>query len=200
MLYAYYIIFHPFDGFWDMKHEKRGSAGAAATYLVVTCLAYIFMGVAQGYIINPWGGYRDFVGESLAIIMPLTLWVVSNWCLTTLFDGEGSMKDVFMVSCYALAPLAPIIIVGTLLTNVLVMEEIAILQMFYSVIYAWVGLLLFFGSMVIHDYTLGKNVATVLGSVIGMAFIMFIGVLFSALLFKIVSFVNAIYIELSYRF
>ena len=24
LLYAFHVIFHPFDGFWDLKHEKRG--------------------------------------------------------------------------------------------------------------------------------------------------------------------------------
>jgi hypothetical protein len=66
--------------------------------------------------------------------------------------------------------------------------------------FIWVGMLLFFGAMVVHDYSLGKNVATVLGSVIGMAFIMFVAVLFSSLLFRMVTFVNSIYVELSYRF
>ena len=27
-LYGFYIMVHPFDGFWDLKHEKRGSAKA----------------------------------------------------------------------------------------------------------------------------------------------------------------------------
>lgn len=27
--YSLYVIFHPFDGFWDLSREKRGSLGAA---------------------------------------------------------------------------------------------------------------------------------------------------------------------------
>ena len=52
---------------------------------------------------------------------------------------------------------------------------------------------------VIHDYTLFKNVLTTLASIVGMAFIMFIGVLFSSLLGKIVTFIINIVVELSYR-
>jgi hypothetical protein len=61
------------------------------------------------------------------------------------------------------------------------------------------GFLLFFGMQVIHDYTLFKNILTTLASIVGMAFIMFIGVLFSSLLGKLVGFVYNIIIELSYR-
>ena len=200
LFYGIYIIFHPFDGFWDMKHEKRGSMLGATVYLILTCLAFIFMGIGRGYIINPWGMGRNFIAESVAIIVPLTLFVIANWCLTTLFDGEGSMKDIYMVACYSVIPLLPVTFFGTILTHVMIREELPILQMVETVAYVWLGLLLFFGVMVIHDYSLGKNVATMLGSIVGMAFIMFIAVLFSSLLMRIVSFVNAIYIEMSYRF
>ena len=82
----------------------------------------------------------------------------------------------------------------------MILEEVAILNMVESMAYTWMGMLLFFGVMVVHDYSLGKNVLTVLGSVVGMAFIMFIAVLFSTLLLRMVTFVNSIYMELSYRF
>ena len=26
--YAFHIMTHPFDGYWDMKHEKRGTLAA----------------------------------------------------------------------------------------------------------------------------------------------------------------------------
>ena len=32
--YALYVMTHPFDGFWDLTHEKRGSIAAANTILI----------------------------------------------------------------------------------------------------------------------------------------------------------------------
>jgi hypothetical protein len=105
-----------------------------------------------------------------------------------------------MATCYSLLPLSVFIIAQTFATHIIVQEELAILNMLGSITFFWVGLLLFFGAMVVHDYTLGKNVATVIGSVVGMAFIMFVAVLFSSLLFKMVTFINSIVVEVSYRF
>ena len=31
--YARHVIFRPFDGFWDLVHENRGTMGAAHTFL-----------------------------------------------------------------------------------------------------------------------------------------------------------------------
>ena len=30
-----YVITHPFDGFWDLIHEKRGTLAAAHTFLIL---------------------------------------------------------------------------------------------------------------------------------------------------------------------
>lgn len=36
--YVFHVIFHPFDGFWDLKHEKKGSVPAALTFVVLTII------------------------------------------------------------------------------------------------------------------------------------------------------------------
>ena len=33
--YALHVITHPFDGFWDLVHEKRGTIAAANTFLLL---------------------------------------------------------------------------------------------------------------------------------------------------------------------
>ena len=38
--YSLYVIFHPFDGFWDLSREKRGSLGAANIIVFLVCLLY----------------------------------------------------------------------------------------------------------------------------------------------------------------
>lgn len=61
------------------------------------------------------------------------------------------------------------------------------------------GVLVFLGMMVTHDYSMFKNIVTTIGTVVGMAFIMFIAILFSSLMAKIVSFISSIIIEINYR-
>ena len=39
--YGMYVIFHPFDGFWDLVHEQRGSLLAAHTWLFLFLLTYV---------------------------------------------------------------------------------------------------------------------------------------------------------------
>ena len=125
--------------------------------------------------------------------------MVANWCLTTLFDGEGSFKDIFIACCYSLLPLVLLIIPATIYSNIATVAELDIVTFVGNIGFIWAGLLIFCGMMVTHDYTLGKNFIISLSTIVGMAFIMFIGILFTTLLGKIVSFVSNIIVEINYR-
>ncbi|MBR4296085.1 MAG: YIP1 family protein [Clostridia bacterium] len=199
LLYAFHLIFHPFDGFWDLKHEKRGSVRAGATIIGITIIAFYYQAIGQGYIMNPKGQYSSIFMQFAAVLVPFFLFAIANWCLTTLFDGEGSFKDIFIALSYSLAPLPAMVIISTILSNVVTSSELTIVNLLITVGYLWVGLLVFFGMMVTHDYSMSKNVLTTLGTIVGMAFIMFIAILFTTLLGKVVSFVTNIIDELSYR-
>jgi len=198
-LYAFHIIFHPFDGFWDLKHEKRGNFKAGIAIVALTIVAFIYDGVGQSFWYDPYNFGISFMSQITGVLVPYALWVVANWCLTTLFEGEGSFKDVCLATCYSILPLPLMMIPATILTHVLSLDESAIITLLVSIGYVWTGLLLFFGVMVTHDYSFGKNILTVLGTLAGMVIIMFVTLLFSGLLGKIVSFIVNIYTELSLR-
>ena len=199
LLYALHLIYHPFDGFWDLKHEKRGSVRAAITIDVAVIFVFFYNSIGRGYISNPYGSYQTIFAIAISILVPLFLCVTANWCLTTLFDGEGSFKDIFVAVSYALVPLMFTMVIGTLLSNVALANEIDMVNLIYNIGWIWTGLLLFFGLMVTHDYSMGKNIIMVLSTLLGMLVIMFVGVLFSTLVQKMVGFVSNIIIEISYR-
>ena len=196
LLYAFHVMTHPFDGFWDLKHEKRGSVRASIIILIVTVLAMFYQGIGGGEI---FGGYSGALNSVLSILVPLMLWVIANWCLTTLFDGEGTFKDVFIASSYALLPLPIFIIPTTIVSNFLTLDEGSLISMINGLAFLWVFVLIFFGMMITHDYSIGKSILTALGTIVGMVFIMFIAVLFSTLLTKMVTFVYGIVQEIQYR-
>ena len=199
LVYICHLIFHPFDGFWDLKHEKRGSVRASLTIILVTVLAFFYQAIGQGYSYNPRGDYSTVFIQVVAVIVPVALWCIGNWCLTTLFDGEGSFKDIIIATGYALAPLPVFVTISTILTNVMTASEGTVVSLLVSIGYVWAGILLFFGMLVTHGYTINKNIATVLGTIVAMAIIIFVVVLFSSLVAKMISFIIAIFTEIGNR-
>ncbi len=200
LFYVFHVIFHPFDGFWDLKHEHRGSARSAFVLLVITIIAFFYQSVGTGYIFKPDDSdAKSIFTAILSVLVPVLLWTVGNWCMTTLMEGEGSLKDIFVATCYALAPLSFMIILSTLLSNILLETEQDFVILIEVIGFVWSALLLFFGTMVTHDYSMGKNILTIILTIVGMIFIMFIAILFTTLMAKIVSFIYNIVVEIEYR-
>jgi len=200
LYYILHLVFHPFDGFWDLKHERRGSVRAGVVILIFTIIAFFYQSIGTGYIFTGTDATYDTIFSSiLSVLVPFGLWVVSNWCLTTLLEGEGSFKDVFVSTSYAIAPLGLFIFISTVCSNFMIAGEATILSLLNTVAFAWAALLLFFGTMITHGYSFGKNVVTVLLTIVAMAFLMFLAVLFGSLIGKVVSFITGIITEINYR-
>jgi hypothetical protein len=134
-----------------------------------------------------------------SIMVPFLLWAAANWCLTTLFDGEGSFKDIFIAVGYSLTPLPIFLVFTTLASNVVTADEVGLINLFVAIAFVWALMLIFFGMMVTHDYSIGKNILISLFTIVGMAIIIFVAVLFSGLIMKMVTFISSIIVEISYR-
>ena len=198
--FALYCATHPLDGFWDLTHEKRGTMAAANTILFLTLLVRVLKLRYTSFVILTvyWEGLNIFLYIA-SVLFPLILWVVGNWCLTTLFDGEGNFKDIFVATAYALVPIPLALIPTTLFSNIALKQELDIISFINTVALIWTFLLIFVGMMVTHDYTIGKNFITTIGTIVAMAFIMFVAILFTTLVGKIVSFITNIFVEINYR-
>ncbi|MCR5823913.1 MAG: YIP1 family protein [Lachnospiraceae bacterium] len=197
--YGLHILFHPFDGFWCLKREKKGSLAAALTFVVITIMLTTFEKQTTGFLFNTVR-LKDVnvVVDILTVTMVYVLWCVANWCLTSLMDGEGKMKDIFIAMGYAMLPLIlirlPLIVISLVLTS----EEGTFYYVLSNISYIWTGFLVFFGTMVTHQYTFKKTVLTCICTVVGMGIIMFIGLLFFTVIQQIITFVTTIYKELRF--
>jgi hypothetical protein len=91
------------------------------------------------------------------------------------------------------------VILSTILTNVLTATEGSMVNLLVVFGYIWVAFMLFFGTLVTHDYSLGKNVLIVLCTIVAMLVIMFVIILFSGLVAKMVTFILALFTEIRNR-
>ena len=198
-LYGFHVMFHPFDGYWDIKHEYRASSKGATLILALTVLSYVYYSIGQSYIVKPTSDDMGVFVMIFSILLPVFLWIIANWCFTTLFEGEGSLKDIYVATCYALFPLPAFLVITTLLSNIVTLDEVGLLNLALGVALFWCGFLLFFGMQTIHDYTLFKNILTTIATIVGMIFIMFMCILFVSLISKMSTFIYSIIVELSYR-
>jgi hypothetical protein len=133
-------------------------------------------------------------------LLPLILWCVANWCLTSLMDGKGSFKDIFISVCYAVIPLCFVMLPAALLTNALSLDEATIITYMMNIAYVWTGILIVASSMTVHSYSFGKNIMVCLLTIVGMAIILFLAMLFLSVSNRMISFIGSLISEISIRF
>lgn len=199
--YCLHCIVRPFDGFWDLTHEKRGSISAANTIVILVLLTRLLSLGFTSFVFHPvnWRTV-NLLMEIMSFLVPFVVYCIANWCLTTLFDGKGTFKDIYMGTAYAMTPYVLIQLPLILLSNAVTEEEGAFYTYFGYFSIVWCGLLIVASVMMIHDFLLGKAFASLLFSAVGMLVIVFLMVLFFSLISDGFSYFYSLYKEIIYRF
>ncbi len=200
LMYSTHVIFHPFDGFSDIKCENRGGVLSASIIFVFAIVTLLVNSLFSGYLFNE--GITDFLGIITSfgnLLVPFMLYMLSNWCLTSLMDGKGNMKQIYTTMCYSLVPIILLLNVSTVLSHFLVIEESAFITTISSIAYLWTIMLIFFGTMTIHDYGLGKNIVVTALGIVGIAVMLFVILLFANVIGRVTTFITNIYNEISFR-
>lgn len=198
--YAFYVLFHPFDGFWDLVHEKRGSLASAHLFLVMFLVTYVLelMCTNFQFIMAPIQ-YINIYQRCASLLLPFLILCVANWALSTLFDGKGRFKDIYMAMCYALVPYILIHLPLILLSHVISYEEASYYNVLSAISIVWCVFLVFVGLMEVHDYSPGKTVIFIVFTIFGALVIIFLLLVFLSLLSDAVSFFVSLYREVAFR-
>ena len=200
MKQALYILRHPIYGVWDMKREKTGRYRDGLILMALAIAAVTFNRQMRAFVFNnAYNVPLDMMKQIAIIVLPVMLFTLSNYSITTLTEGKGSFKDIFMVTCYSLMPLIIFQVVTPILTHVMSLNETTYLALLDFGGYAWMTLMLLLGIQEIHEYSARKMVATLVLTVIGAAIIIFVVLLFFSLLQELGSFLYSLYREFSLR-
>ena len=198
--YAFYVIFHPADGFWDLIHAKRGSYGAANFIVILTLFTQIWRLRYTGFVVmNVYWEAVNVFKEFATILLPLAVFCICNWGVTTLFDGKGHLGDIYMGTAYALTPYTLIQIPIIILSNVVTIEESAFYSVFNAISFVWIGMLIFMAMMMIHSYSFGNTLLFTIFTAFGMLVFIFIMLLFFSMISQGVAYFVSLGREVVFR-
>jgi hypothetical protein len=198
--FALHLIFHPIDSFWYLKFNTLNGLPAAILLLILACAAVIFRRQYTDFIFNTRDIQRMNIYIELArVLVPFILWAVVNWALTTLMDGKGTFRDIVVLTAFSLVPIILAAIPATLVSHVLIKEERMFLTLINQIGTFWSLTLIVIGTMVTHEYSLPKTVWSSVVTVLGMGAMVFIGLLFSTVVGRVVGFVSDVYREIIYK-
>jgi hypothetical protein len=198
--YALHVIVHPADGFWDLIHEKRGSIAAANFILILTLLTHVWKLQFTSFLFLDVNWEKvNILMEFATILLPLAIFCICNWGVTTLFDGKGKLSQIYMGTCYAFTPYVLIQIPLIILSNLVTADEGTFYVFFNDASYVWVAILIIMAMMMIHQYSLGKTLLFMLASLFGMLVFIFIMLLFFSMISQGVAYFVSLGREVTFR-
>lgn len=193
-------ITHPAEGFEDMRWKKAGSLKIAFAIVLLLFLAQIADGRLYGFQFGiSYDKTFNIIPYIVKSIVLFGAWVVGNWAVCTLLDGEGTMKNICIYSAYALIPYIAQIFINVLLSHILIQDEAVFMQAIRIIGVGWSVILLFSAIKSVHQYSFGKTVFAIILTIVAMLIMLFLLVLFMSLIQQVYIFISTIYTEISYR-
>lgn len=167
LFYIFRVMRHPMDSFYEIKKGHRATLTSAIVLYVILFFIYLNFNINKGFI------YQFVAAEDMdlsAIIIgffSITLaLVISNYLDTSINDGLGSLKQIFIMFIYAMGPLMLALLSTTMLSFVLTYNEVFFLDLLMIVGIGWSFINVFLGIIEVHDYTARQTIKSLLMTVL----------------------------------
>lgn len=195
------LMSHPIGGFDAFKREKTSKQSVANFYLVMMIFTQIIAYNSNGFLVNK-NNPKDFnlLLSVALVIFPVIIGVIANWATTALMDGKGTMTDIYRVICYSFFPYVWLGLLGTIVSNFITSDEIMFFNLIQSASIILTVYMIFFGLLGVHEYGLFKTILMFVFTIVAIAFILFIILLFLSLIQQMWAFISSVYEEFVMRF
>lgn len=156
LLYIGYFLKHPLDGFYEIKrHNRVGLLSATIIYGLLGILYIAYQKVTNViFIANP---NSNVLYELLIISLLLGLWVIANYFVCLVREGEGSFKNVYIATAYTLTPFLLVLPFVIVLSNVLTYQEAVFFNGPIIITFIWITMYFFFMIKEVHNYEVGET-------------------------------------------
>lgn len=196
----FHSILHPSDAFDDMKYNHKTSMGMSIgimfSLVILLIVQQRFTGKQMQMVdlesINIFKTFFITVGM-------LLLFTIANVAFCVLVDGKATMKEVWMVTNYALLPYIILGYIKVILSNVMSQDEAVFLEILTIVGILWSLIILVIGFMTFHQYSISKTLFSLLITVIAMVLIVFLIFLCYNLFQQMAGTLSTIFNEIIFR-
>ena len=194
-----YSLFHPSEGgyvlarFTDQRKTMLFSLGVLILWFVLSVIDWQF----SGFIFNQNDTENfELIIQLAKTFLVFALWITSGWFVSNLMNSSARLPDLIVVSAVALLPYLASVAVHTLLTNLATKEEAGFITAIQVVLIIWAVALLLGGLKEVHEISLFKTILSVIFTLLGIALILFMGLLLWSLLQQVFSFGTQIITEI----
>lgn len=162
-LYAFKVARHPMDCYYDIRVGKAGSVLGASILYVLLFISFMLYMLGKGFIYQ----YYDVQDLDISSIVVgffaiIILFVICNYLVTSINDGQGSLKQVYMLVAYGILPLIVALFGITAVSYIVTTNEAFFLSVAMVIAVVWTIVLLYIGLQTVHNYSAGETIKSVL--------------------------------------
>jgi sugar lactone lactonase YvrE len=163
VLYALRIPKHPIDLYYHIKKGRQGSIHGATILYVILFVSFMAFQTSKGFIYQ-YQAVEDMDINAIVIgfFALLGLFIICNYLVASIKDGDGSFAQVYMIPAYGSIPVITSLVSTTLLSYVLTYNESFLLDIILYVGLFWTLITIFLGFMTVHDYTTKETVVSLI--------------------------------------
>ena len=172
LLFTTAFIKHPIDSFYYLKKKQKGSyLGASIIYGIMFVAYFIFL-TSKGFIFQfVEAADMDLVAIVFGFFGLSLLFIICNYLVTSINDGEGSIGEIYKGMMYSLLPAIVAYLAVTVVSHYATYDDIFLLQVLVYTGLGWSGLLIYFSLQEIHNYTVRNTLKSILMTFLFMAII-----------------------------
>ncbi|GHV42574.1 hypothetical protein FACS189490_11830 [Clostridia bacterium] len=157
------MIRRPIDCVYDLKHGRDGSIGSAGFLYFAAFIMSFASRMLTSFIFGGGIGYRmNPLILALTTILPFALFITGSYLISSINDGEGRLRDMYVATAYALTPYIIFTPVMIALSHFLTLSESFIFLFGNVLIIGYAAVLVFLVVKEIHCYTIFRAVANIL--------------------------------------
>ena len=200
MSYLFGMMRHPIDELYYLKHGRHGSVLSATVIYVLTFTVYLLDSLCRSFTFQLTDAAQvSKVTVVVIFLAPVILWVVGNTMVSSINEGEGTLKNIYTVTAYAFTPyllIAPFVIAFSYL---LTLNESVIIEVAWWTAIIWSFVLICMSVKEVHNYNLKETVKIILLTLFFMIMAVIVIFIIYVIELQVVSFVKDIFNEVIYN-
>jgi hypothetical protein len=194
------IFAHPIDTYQDIKHLKQSSwLTASLIYLAVLLMSVVEI-YGTGFIFQTVSLTNFNLSVHVVTVLGgIGLFILSNYLVATITNGEGWFKDIYLATAHALLPYVVITPILTILSNGLTYNEWIVYQLIDGLRYVWSAGLIILMIKEVHNYDVRGLLQNIFLTIFTAIMTLLVGFLLYVLTAQVINYVESIIREVLLR-
>ena len=161
--FPFQVFAKPVDGYDDLKRHGSFSNRSAWIYLLGFFVTYLIWMYETNFLFNGLiPSEINVIEQFIGVMVPFGLWVVSNYLVCSIRDGDGKLTEVFQASALTLLPMIITFPILTVMSHALTLNESFIYEFVYGIGLSFTVIYFFIMVKEIHFYDIRPTFKNIL--------------------------------------